>query len=290
MADEPFPLEQFLGGKIASQTQAVAGMKAAEEEQARRFDAAKESQAALSDAVAPLQKSLADQLGAGLQETGAALQNFDQQFGERPVAMPEPLKEEERIFPGSVGVTRVPPYDYRWTWIAQDGSPRSAAVSADNNNGQLGVDIATRNLAHVWCANGVGVFYRPVYNGYLHVWANPPFSYDWETVCWFATAHSDGWLGLYVGQFTLAGILDWVPVSQHIFQWRQDGFLGTTGSLGRNPPYPLSAFFPVNTAHWYGIWVWSGGSIYGDGMNVAWGSSAWSRLNFVVPSISMALY
>ena len=123
MAEEQFPLRQFLGGKIASQTQAVAGMKAAEEEQAKRFDAAKEGQTALSDAVAPLQKSLADQLGAGLQETVAAFERVERDLSVRELAVPDLRQEQEGILPGPIGVMRVPPYDYRWTWSAQGGRP-----------------------------------------------------------------------------------------------------------------------------------------------------------------------
>lgn len=53
-------------------------------------------------------------------------------------------------------------------------------------------------------------------NGIVHLWANPAISYDWWTICAFASAHSDGWIGLYVGEYTLAGDLSRVPVDQQL--------------------------------------------------------------------------
>jgi hypothetical protein len=89
MADEQFPLNQFLGGKIASQTQALAGMTGVEEELKRRFDAARESQAAQAEAITPLQKSLGDTLGPALEETIAGLQTLDQDLAARELAVPD---------------------------------------------------------------------------------------------------------------------------------------------------------------------------------------------------------
>ena len=297
MADERFPLEHFLGGEIASQDQALAGMKVAEEEQARRLDAARESQTALADAVAPLQKSLAESLGPGFEEAAANLQRVEQDLSARELAVPDVPREEERIFPGSIGLTRTPPYDYRWTWSVHDG-PGSVAhdpevsVAADNSTGGLGFSLRTKGRANAWSANGVGVYYRPVYSGNLQVVAVPSFNFSWGTFCAGAPSHSDGWLGLWIGQYNVAGGFDRVVVSQQLLQWKDDSWFWDAGQRsGSNPGYPLTAWIPVSTARWYAIWVWSGGSVYGAGWGgfLASGSSANSKLNVGVPLISMAL-
>jgi hypothetical protein len=75
------------------------------------------------------------------------------------------------------------------------------------------------------------------------------------------------------------------------YQWSNDSWWSGAGvQIGSNSGYPLSVWFTVDTGHWYGIWVWGGGSIYGDGWRTFGGSGAISRLNVGVPSISMALY
>jgi len=298
MADEQFPLEQFLGGKIASQTQAVAGMKSAEEEQARQLDAAKDTQAALSEAVAPLGKSLAEQLGAGLEETTARLHQLAQDSAPQELAVPDLPDEEQRIFPGSIGLVRVRPYDYQWTWSNQSAGAK-VSVGADKGTGQLSFALDTYpNQARAACMNGLGVFYRPIYNGYLHAGAIPPFNYSWSTSCAFSACHSDGWLGLYVGRYNLAGAFDRAVVSYQLLQWKSDEWFWRAGGpvQGSNPGYPLTAYFPVDTAHWYAIWVWSGGSVWatgdwtgGAGFGGGTGSTARSNLNLGVPLISMAL-
>jgi hypothetical protein len=294
MADEQFPLEQFLGGKIASQTQAVAGMKAAEEEQARQLDAAKDTQAAVSEAVAPLKKSLAEQLGAGLEETTARFHQLAQDSAPQELAVPDLPDEEQRIFPGSVGLVRVRPYDYQWTWSNQSAGAK-VSVGADKGTGQLSFALDTHpNQANAACMNGLGAFYRPIYNGYLHAVAIPLFNYSWLTSCAGSACHSDGWLGLYVGRYNLAGAFDRAVVSYQLLQWKSDEWFLHSGTVrGSNPGYPLTAYFPVDTAHWYAIWVWSGGSVWATdnwaGGFFAEGSSANSNLNLGVPLISMAL-
>ena len=287
MADEQFPLRQFLGGKIASQTQALAGIKRAEDEQNSRFEAAKQNQEQLSAAMAPIQEALQGTLG----DAGAAavkrLQVVEGRFAKEAPAVDVP----EGIFSGSVGVTRVPPYDYRWTWNAQDGGA-TANVAANNANGQESFYLYNNGRdAHAWGAVGLGIYFRPMYNGYIHLWANPSFNYSWGTYSVFQSSHSDGWLGLYVGQYNLSGDLDRVAVSQQISQWNDNSWWSGAGSHnGSNSGYPLSAWFYGYSSRWYAMWVWAGGSVYGAGWSTFSGSGAISGMSLGVPSISLVLY
>jgi hypothetical protein len=47
---------------------------------------------------------------------------------------------------------------------------------------------------------------------------------------------------------------------------------------------------PVDSDHFYEIWVWAGGDAEADGWSLFWGSAALSYGNLNVPSISVYAY
>ena len=59
---------------------------------------------------------------------------------------------------------------------------------------------------------------------------------------------------------------------------------------GSNSGYPLSASTPVDSDHYYVIWVQAAGEAGADGWSAAWGSESNSFLNLTVPSISVHAY
>lgn len=289
----PSRVDPFLGAKPASGRQALRGMKRAEEEQKRRFDARKQEYAALSRAQAPLREALAQQLGDGAKATFRGVEALQKKQRRPKLARPPFVEEEAAIWCGAVGVRRVPPYDYQWTWSAKDNSSAHAAVSATGATGEENFWLTgDDDSAHVRGACAVGVYFRPITpSGYVHLSSTPAFTDSWYTYCTLASAHSDGWIGLYVGQYTLAGDLDRVAVDQQTTLWSDDSWTVGAGShSGSNSGYPLSAWFTVDSNHWYAMWVWCGGSIYSDGSHTFWGSFGMSSMDVVVPSISIVLY
>jgi hypothetical protein len=89
----------------------------------------------------------------------------------------------------------------------------------------------------------------------------------------------------------LACDLDHVPVDQQISLWSDDSWWGGGGShSGSNSGYPLSSWFTVDSNHWYTMWVWTGGSVYGSGWGTFSGSGAGASLKTGTPSISLVLY
>jgi hypothetical protein len=282
-------------GKPAPAAQALKGMQRIEAEQQRRFDVRKESQDQSTRAIQPFREAFGERVGG--EQIGSAVKAFTEleksQAGGKVGDPPSVSKERERIFHGSIGITRVPPYNYQWTWNAKDNNTATSNVAATANNGRESFVLYNNGVsAHAWGATAVGIYYRPlVTNGIAHLFANPAFSYAWFTYSVFDSSHSDGWLGLYVGQYTLAGDLDRVAVNQQISLWNDDSWWNGAGyHTGSNSGYPLSAWFTVDSAHWYAMWVWAGGSVYGDGWSTFWGSAAYSSMNVAVPSMSVVVY
>jgi hypothetical protein len=123
----------------------------------------------------------------------------------------------------------------------------------------------------------------------LNVNSAPAYTATWGTWCAQADAQTDGWIGLYVGSYNMsddsfAG--DVIDQKYTLFSdtsfWR-----GIGGHESRNSGYPVSAQFPVDNAHWYAIWVWSGGEYLRPGWGGTFsGSNAQSGIVTNIPYLS----
>jgi hypothetical protein len=103
------------------------------------------------------------------------------------------VKVQERLTTGSIGITRVPPYDWPWTWnsingdaVADENADQNAGtMSCFENNGNSGGGSAG--------AAAVGFYFRPPLPGVgiITVDATPAFNYLWWTYNVFDSSHSD---------------------------------------------------------------------------------------------------
>ena len=217
---------------------------------------------------------------------------LDESSARTSVTLPEAVPEERRLFLGSTGAIVSPPLHYQWTWDSRSGSPRTVTVSADRLAGSMAFNLWTGGRdAAAWGRAAVGIYFRPITaNGILRVRSNPAINANWWTASAFADAHSDGFVGLYVGRYTLAGGPDGVPISQQLRLWSDStwwsGSSGTVSTTG----YPLNAEFAVDSAHWYALWVWCGGHVSGDGEGWAYYGSGGANLSARVPSIAWELF
>jgi hypothetical protein len=171
-------------------------------------------------------------------------------------APPQAQEVTQRIFTGSIGATVTAPYDYPWTWSTSTGSPQ-LSVSADKTTGRMSFDIWNNsNDASGSAAAALGIFFKPMTaSGILRLSSNPAFSYYWWTICSFASAHSDAFIGLYVGRYTLGNSFDGALVNQEIVLWSDDSWWSGAGShQGENSGYPLFAQFNVDSSNWYALW------------------------------------
>lgn len=205
----------------------------------------------------------------------------------KPLHKPARKKFEARTHLGSIDITFVPPFFWPWQWSAQTGSA-TADVSADANSGAMSFDAWTgQDGKTASCAVAVGSFFQPIADvGIMDISAIPSFNYVWDSENVFDSSHSGAFIGLYVGQYTLGGDFVQAVVDQQISLWNSGG----GSDEGSNSGYPLFASTPVDSDHFYEIWVWSGGDAEADGWSVFWGSAALSAANLVVPSISIHAY
>lgn len=207
----------------------------------------------------------------------------------RKLAAPKVPKETSRIFAG-FGATVVPPYDFADAHASSTGMP-SVAPSANKFTGKIvsSMDDAVVNFSSASDIAQVGFNFRLPTNcpGMLRIGSNPAFTFNWDTICAFDSAHSDGWIGLFVEEFDQNGFLSNVLVDQRITLWTDDSWwFGAGVNTGSNSGFPLFALASVNPQHTYHIWVRCGGSISAHGLDTFGDSFAGSHINATVPSIT----
>jgi hypothetical protein len=142
-------------------------------------------------------------------------------------------------------------------------------------------------------AAAVGIYFRPPVPGVgiLTVSAAPSFGYTWWTLNQFDSSHSDAWIGLYVGAYDLGGTFLVAPIDQQTSLWDEShDFLSSPVQSGSSSGYGLNASTFVNDQEFYEIWVWCGGSAWGDGNHTFWGSWAGSNLGVAVPWIHLEYF
>lgn len=199
----------------------------------------------------------------------------------------------ERIFLGSLGATLVAPF-YHTTWIGTSGETSDNTVTA-HPSGQMSFDISTGDngdsSVSAWAAVGIP-FHSAVPSGLLNIWSTPAFSYAWADYCQTDGASADGWIGLYVNSFDLAGGDTGAVVDMQWSLWSDSSWWNGTWGEATNSGFALRwPPIPVDQDHQYVIWVWMGGDVSGGGWsNPFWGSGAFDIMNVAVPSISWELF
>jgi hypothetical protein len=286
------------------QASALYGMKAPSERRARHGLAALQSRfeqmAAMraSTAAEKAAQGNAMRLAVNAENAGAdlvkSLRAGQKEAAARKTAPLKPRRGQPRIFTGSIGATLTPPYDWAWTWTASTGGPFTNSATAENLNGTWNVSDWTsfNNSSSASARGAVGVFFRPpTETGILQVWSNPAINDAWGDWCAFDGAGSDGWLGLYIGEFDAdSGGFVQAPVDQQISLWSDSSWWNGVGAqMGSNSGYPLQATLEVDNAHFYEIWVWGGTDVWADGWHTFYGSGAGGELSAAVPSITWEL-
>ncbi|HUH84415.1 MAG TPA: hypothetical protein VLX85_07380 [Stellaceae bacterium] len=198
---------------------------------------------------------------------------------------PRRAKVRERARLGSLAVTLAPPF-WAWQWDAETGSA-SGTESVDGNAGTMSYDAWTGDNGKAASSRvALGGYFQPFAdNGIMDISANPAISYDAETWTVLDSAHAGGFVGLYVGEYTLQGEFEQAVIDQQIDVTSVAG-----GGQGSTSGYPLFGSTPVDSNHFYEIWVWAGGDAEADGWSLFWGSAALSYGNLSVPSISVYAY
>ena len=289
-------IEDVLGGKIPSARAATAGMADLERELDQTFKRLRAEREEQDRLLKDLHAPVLDQLDGNQRVAAAvrALKAADARRTKAKVDAPAVDKIQSSIFSGSIGFTYAPPYNYPWTWTAFSGNASAHNATANVSAGTMGFGLHTSNGGDSATSSGraaLGSYFRPITaNGILRISATPSFAYNWWTACAFASAHSDGFIGLYVGRYTLSGGFDGAPVNQTIYLWRDDSWWSGASGSASNSGYGLSAQINVDSSHYYLIWVWCGGYVSAAGWGTFSGSGAGSYMNVRVPSVHAELF
>jgi len=285
----------LLGHDPPPQKLVLRGMADLEKTLAQRFQELNEQRARLARANGPLWDKLRGLLRKD--PTWAASVRRKRRASRksrlaRRVSVPKALQQKERVFLGSLGGTRVAPFDYPWTWKAQSGSPPPGGgvdVSAFANSGWMfvGLDTGWKNASSLSGRAALGIFFQSPSEclSKFSFWANPQVGFIWEEECGLDSVHTDGFIGLFAASYDWAGNFTETLVDQMISLWSDDSWWTSNSGSGDSSGFPLSANFLVDADHWYALWVWCGGHASGDGSDTFW-SQALSGLHVHVPSIS----
>ncbi|KAI9768302.1 MAG: hypothetical protein M1839_004137 [Geoglossum umbratile] len=176
------------------------------------------------------------------------------------------------------------PFTYDFTWKSTTGTA-TASVSASKNTGDMSFNVYSSDGGTASASVGVGNYFRPTKaNAILQVFANPSLNFSDFSYNVFDSSHTAGFIGIYVGEYTLEGAFVRAVVDQRISLYNIDGGGSHSGS---NSGFSLFASTAVDSSHFYEVWVWAGGDAEGDGWSLFWGSGAGSALNVHVPSMSI---
>jgi hypothetical protein len=202
---------------------------------------------------------------------------------------------KERVYTGSFGAVVTPPFDYRWTWSAVNGSPSDNSEVAKNNTGEMSIVMDTDlggNSSSISGRVAVGIYFYPPAEcaSLLQVWSTPAFTDQWYDICAWDSCSADGWIGLYIESYDLTGAPTGAIIDQQVSLWSDSSWWSGDSGGGSNSGFGLYASpVQVDQDHQYIIWVWAGCDASADGWHTFSGSGAGNQLNIKVPSIRWEL-
>ncbi len=276
------------GGKPLPSAAVLAGMRGLEQEILResRRDWSRQLEATkrLNKICAPLVSIIRD----GATDRDPSFHPPRSGGKERRLPRPRARREKERIYLGSLGALVPPPYDY--SWILAGGGGAVQIANASTGELSFGMDAFGDNNYNVSAGCAVGIYFRPVTDsGRLSVWAEPSFYEMWSDSAIFASAHSDGFIALYIAEYDSAGKFLDAVVNQHHTLWSDDSHLSDSGQHEKsNPGYSMTASCSVKQSSQYVIWVWIGGRASAHHWSGGSASAA-SAMSAFVPAITWEL-
>lgn len=288
-------VESLFLNQVAPERIVLAGMKGLENELTNTFRTEQENRSQAERHNGVLQKSFLASLSKDAKNKQAinALKQLHTKRSRIKLAAPKPVKERERIFTGLTAATVVPPFNYQWTWHSGSGFPDNLDVVANRNTGTMNFFLNTNPTYSSSDSHrtALGIFFKPLTeNGVLRVSAAPAINFNWWDTCAFASAHTDAFMGLYVGRYNLNGEFDGSAVNQQISIWNDSSWWSGGSGSGSNSGFPLSAQFNVDGNHWYALWIWCGGNVSSDGWHTFSGSGAGAALSVAIPSVTWELF
>ena len=287
--EQEVTVQSLFGNQIVPEEIVLAGMKDLENELNQTFKRAQEERKLINAQANILRDTLPkDEKRADVVKK---LKEMIIKPGDISPKGRELFPDKQRIFTGSIGATVTPPFNYDWKWHASTGTLFTLNTAANKTTGNMSFDVRSADKCTCSARTAVGIYFRPMTsNGILRVSANPAINFRWADLCVTDSAHTDGFIGLYVGRYNLSGGFEGAAVSQQTSLWNDSSWWSGTSDSGSNSAFPLFAQFNVDSDHWYAMWVWCGTHIEAAGFSATWGSGAYGIMDVAVPSITWQLF
>jgi hypothetical protein len=287
-------VKTILGHDAAPRKVVLSGMADLEKMLGQRFHELRKQREESARASAPRRAVLIDSLrkdpawAASIRKRRARQKSLRS----RRATPPKVAQRKERVFLGSLGGTRVPPFDYPWNWSASSGSPTVSKYADVEGNLDISMLTADNNSSSASARAAVDIFFSSPIDcrSNFRFWASPYVNFGWEEYCTLDSAHSDGFIGLYAASYDWSGNFTGTLIEQTISLWSNSSWWDDANGKGSSAGFSLSADFDVDSDHWYALWVWCGVDSSADGLSGTFsGSAADSDLAVAVRAISWEL-
>lgn len=222
---------------------------------------------------------------AARDDIGELIKESSPQHRRRPVKkLPRPNVPPAGINEVFLTGARVtPPFDY-------EGTLPGAPGETDGSKGEMSFTLESlgNDYDETACCS-IGIHLTPPVDGQLTVLSNPYLHYHWSDHAYFAAAHSDAFIGFWIGEYDSNGVFMSALFDQRLKLWDDNSHVSDSGDHEEDiPHFPIFGFCPVSGGHQYVIAVSIGGSASAH-QNFFAGAGAISALIAVVPSITWEL-
>ena len=200
-------------------------------------------------------------------------------------AYPKVLKNiESHLRAGSILNVVTAPYDYAWGDHSPDNQQTWGTWGADSTRAEFSTTDYVHSGGSAWASAGIGTYFVPAGtrgSTYVRVGLYAPYNYDWSDDSSFETAHTDGFMGIFVQSWDLNGGDPQIEIDRRISLWSDGSDWTNSHSDSGSGYYPSDTYFFAWSSRQYAIWAWCNTS--GDGSS---GSIAYSYASGQI-SVSM---
>jgi len=146
-----------------------------------------------------------------------------------------------------------PPYDAEWGDHSND-----ASSFATKDPPEPRFDSTTRpGNGSAWSSAGVGKWFIPDGEStWVRIGLYAPYEYEWRVASTWETAHSDGFIAVYVQSFDFGGGDPRDEVDRRIGLWSEGSAWQQDHSDSGGGYYPSDTYFLASNARQYIIWAW----------------------------------
>lgn len=189
-------------------------------------------------------------------------------------------KIDRHIRAGSILTVEVPPYDFDWGDHSADVGPLTWGTFVTATDGNFNATTQAKSGGDAWASAGVGKWFIPVGRDstYVRIGLFAPYQYSWWDTSSIATAHTDGFLGVLVQSWDLAGNNFQTDIDRRIPLWSDGSSWYENHNDDGAGNYPSDTYFWAYSSRQYAVWAWCGVSCDGESGSIVY-SQAFDTLS-----------